>query len=108
MVGSCGGCLEEGKGCAWRLVPGCFPFPVSRFPSPPGGRGWKQFERGAVLVSVGCLDGVSDPDEFVEGGADGLCAHSGGIADLASGEGFACLGEDGADALPGGGVGRWR
>ena len=91
-----------------RVAVGPGVFPVSRFPSPPGGWGWKQFERGAVLVSVGCLDGVSVPDEFVEGGADGLGAHSGGIADLAAGEGFACLGEDGADALPGGGVGRWR
>ena len=104
--GSFGGCLEEGKGCAWRSVPGCFPFP--RFPSPPGAWGWKRFERGAVLVSVGRLDGVSGLDEFVEGGADGLGAHSGGLADLASGEGFAGLGEDGADALSGPGVGRCR
>ena len=53
-------------------------------------------------------DGVSGMYEFVEGGADGLGAHSGGIADLAAGERLASLGEDGADALSGAGVRRCR
>ena len=100
------GLFGGGEGLRVAVGPGVFP--VSRFPSPPGAWGWKRFERGAVLVSVGRLDGVSGLDEFVEGGADGLGAHSGGLADLASGEGFAGLGEDGADALSGPGVGRCR
>ena len=100
------GLFGGGEGLRVAVGPGVFP--VSRFPSPPGACDWKPFQRGAVLVSVGRLDGVSGPDEFVEGGADGLGAHSGGLADLAAGEGLAGLGEDGADALSGGGLGRCR